>query len=69
MTRAQAARRAHRAHRAKMDRPGRRAFLTVPKGQGPRRPVDVGPPRAGRLALPAMARAQAARRARRAHRA
>ena len=41
------------------------AFSIVPKGQGPRPPVDVGPPPAGRLALPAMTRAQAARRGRR----
>ena len=42
------------------------AFSTVPKGLGPRPPVDVGPPRAGPRARPAMARAQAAHRARRA---
>jgi len=42
------------------------AFSTVLKGLDPRPPVDVGPPRAGPRALPAMARAQAAHRARRA---
>jgi hypothetical protein len=64
MTRAQAA---HRGHRKGIEgiAPSVPAFSTVPKGQGPRLPVDVGPPRAGRLVLPAMARAQAAHRARR----
>jgi hypothetical protein len=59
---------AHRGRRKAIEgiAPPAPAFLTVPKGQGPRLPVDVGPLRAGPRALPAMARAQVAHRARRA---
>jgi hypothetical protein len=65
MTRAQAARRARRKVIEGIAPPGP-AFSTVLKGLGPRLPVDVGPLRAGPRGLLAMARAQAAHRARRA---
>ena len=64
MTRAQAAHRGPRKGIAGIAPPVP-AFSTVPKGQGPRPPVDVGPPRAGPHALPAMLRAQVAHRGRR----
>ena len=64
MTRAQAA---HRGHRKGIEgiAPSVPAFSTVPKGQGPRLPVDVGPPWAGPRARPAMTREQVAPRERR----
>ncbi len=65
MMRAQVAHRGRRKGIEGIAPPGP-AFSTVPKGQGPRLPVDVGPPRAGPRGLPAMARAQSAHRARRA---
>jgi hypothetical protein len=65
MTRAQAAHRGPRKGIEGIAPPGP-AFSTVPKGQGPRLPVDVGPPRAGPRARPAMTTEQVAHRARRA---
>ena len=59
---------AHRGRRKGIEgiAPPGPAFSTVPKGQGPHPPVDVAPLRVGPSALPAMARAQAAHRARHA---